>query len=337
MIISPPFLPDREDGQSDDDWIDTCMAGDVPRLGAYPLSYKLCWHGGLHLTAPVGYYGLEQRVRAIADGVVVYLRRPTGRPAGELPADHVLAYGGGWTDNGVIVIKHTTEIGEGPTAAVTFYSIYVHLSVIEPALSPKTRVYRKDVLGNAGQIIGAPRRIHLEIVCDDANLERLIGRKTDALPATGNGRTDALYGETYFSLPSGTPYFAEEPLCHSAAALHLQPVAGKKESVVVAMKASGVTSNALFVSVDYVDGDRWVTAYCADGTQVGDPLCGVRVVRYGQEDQCGLSRWQSADSFHGAGVAATRPSDWHGGALAGELTALAQGSAHRWRGLGQSQ
>src|SRR4249920_1952055 len=99
MIISPPFLLDHAEGQSDDDWIDLCMRGDQPGAGAYPLSNKLCWHGGLHLAAPWVLGKGPARVRAIADGVVVFMRPPKDKPDNP-PENHVQMYGGFWSDDG---------------------------------------------------------------------------------------------------------------------------------------------------------------------------------------------------------------------------------------------
>ena len=171
MIISPPYLLTRNANETDEAWINRCMPGGEPGDGAYPLSNAMQWHGGLHLREPEAH----APVRAIADGDVVFLRRPTQQPAGPLPVDHAQAYRGGWTDNGVVVLRHQTEIGEGANASVTFFSIYMHLREIDAAIQPNRRVYRKSPLGRAGQIYGDPGRLHFEIVCDDANLQRLVG------------------------------------------------------------------------------------------------------------------------------------------------------------------
>ena len=56
------------------------------------------------------------------------------------------------------------------------------------------RVYRKSPLGRAGQIYGDPGRLHFEIVCDEENLKRLVGRASGHLNTGANGRTNAVYG-----------------------------------------------------------------------------------------------------------------------------------------------
>ena len=71
MLISPPFLPDRRADESDAAFVACAMAGDEPGRGAWPVSFNLGWHGGLHLTAPSDASG-RSPVRAIADGVIKF-------------------------------------------------------------------------------------------------------------------------------------------------------------------------------------------------------------------------------------------------------------------------
>ena len=88
MLISPPFLPARAANETEEGWLERCMAGDAPGDGAYPLSFNLGWHGGLHLQAP-GDGTTFEPVRAMADGVVVHRSPPNpAQPAG--PADPAL-------------------------------------------------------------------------------------------------------------------------------------------------------------------------------------------------------------------------------------------------------
>ena len=221
MLISPPFLPTRLQTETESAWIDRCMSGGVPGDGAYPVSFGLSWHGGLHLDAPMTGSQAEP-VRAIADGEVVIARQASPQPPGPLSPTDPQGYGG-WTDDGVVVIRHTTEIGEGPNAAVTFYSVYMHLSALDPAIKVKKQIYRKDKLGTAGQIYGdTRRRIHFEVFCDDANLRKFVGRQSGELALANDGRRDAIYGSLHFVLPAGTPFFNQKPLDHVAQA-HTQP------------------------------------------------------------------------------------------------------------------
>ncbi|WP_078121033.1 hypothetical protein [Thiosocius teredinicola] len=187
--------------------------------GSYPVSLKLGWHGGLHLRAPQG----ADSVRAIADGEIVYARKPTARNDNVTDWLNYNPDGGSdpaWTDDGCVIIKHTTEIGAGAQnkpVEVTFLSIYMHLSKLLGVASrvaggAKDRaVYRKDKIGMPGIVYGKNDQLHLEIVCDDENLKTLMGRNTGELSTASDGRTDVLYGDVYFQLPAGTQFFADKP------------------------------------------------------------------------------------------------------------------------------
>lgn len=281
MIISPPFLPARIANETEDEWIDRCMVGGEPGQGAFPVSFNLGWHGGIHLTAPMN-GDQSEPVRAIADGEVVFMRHPTLQSAGPLLPTHPQAYRGGWTDNGVVIIRHLTEIGEGANATVTFFSIYMHLSEIDPAIRQGRNIYRKARLGVAGQIYGAlERTVHFEIVCDDANLLRLIGRETGELNTNTDGRSDSVFGEMYFHLPAGTEVFAQLPLPnHSQAMTQPPPLRGQPTSVLRELQPVHTTTEELFVGLRYSGGegaqgnrgDAYLTTYRLDGTTLGVAL-----------------------------------------------------------------
>lgn len=282
MLISPPFLPARQANETEDAWLDRCMQGGQPGDGAFPLSMNLGWHGGMHLIAPQT-NGQPEAVRAIADGTVVFVRTPKPQPAGTLSESEPLAYRGGWTDNGVVVLKHDTEIGEGADAKVVFFSIYMHLSAIDSAVAQGRTVYRKAALGMAGQIYGAlERRIHFEIVCDDANLKRLVGRSSGDLDTSKDGRTDAVYGQIYFFLPSGTQFFEERPLDHMAQA-HVQPPKPDKKSPLPAprpLQPVHTSVDPLVVALRFAGGEgtaghqgsAYLESLRLDGTNIADPL-----------------------------------------------------------------
>jgi hypothetical protein len=124
MIISPPFLPPIGSSASEHAWLDAAMP-EVPGQGRFPLSLALQWHNGLHLKAPQDASGAGPLpVRAIADGVVLFVSKPepvTNNPKdpqnynpdskNETEADNL------WTDNGMVIVQHTTDIGEGPKRA----------------------------------------------------------------------------------------------------------------------------------------------------------------------------------------------------------------------------
>ncbi|MGK3961302.1 hydroxyethylthiazole kinase [Sorangium sp. So ce118] len=257
MLISPPFLPIRNANQQDEDWVNSAMPGGLPGDGAYPVSHNLGWHGGMHITAPTdGDEALP--VRAIADGTVVYVRQPTA-PSSD--PTHPLNYAGGWTSDGVVVVRHETSIGEGANAQVTFFSIYIHLSDIDPAIVANQPVYRKYPIGHAGQIYGSQqRKIHFEIICDDANLPRLVGRSAGNLDLGNNGRVDAVYGEMYVRLPSGTQVYAAQPDDDS--------LARPPDDVAPAY----TTIEDLFIGLSYGGGNLTVTTYRADGSVVDTAL-----------------------------------------------------------------
>ncbi|MEK8035051.1 hydroxyethylthiazole kinase [Ideonella sp. DXS29W] len=281
MLISPPFLPARLANESEDDWINRCMSGGQPGDGAFPLSLNLGWHGGMHLIAPMN-GDTPEPVRAIADGTVVFTRTPTPQPSGPLPTDHPLAYRGRWTDNGVVVLRHETEIGEGANARVVFFSIYMHLSAVHPALQVGRTAYRKSELGAAGQIYGdTQRRIHFEIVCDDANLARLVGRASGDLSTTSDGRLDAVYGQVYFVLPSGTNFYDRKPLDNRSVA-HIQPPKPSDNAPLPPVQPLQATHTSaegeiLVIALRYSDGhgaaghrgSAWLSTLAPDGTAVG--------------------------------------------------------------------
>lgn len=218
MLISPPFLhPDRAGATHPDDdakFIDDAMPNVLAYHGLsgnFPISHQLGWHGGRHIGANLG--GAVVPVRAIADGVLCYRREPTQQPDEddhEALEHHPLNYRGLWTDDGVVVLKHTTEIGEG--VSVTFYSLYAHLRELKLTAQPGDRVYRKDILGRAGAITGQINRIHLEILADEDNLQRLMpGPFTAYDPSQAHGRSSCVWGEIYFHVPAGQPVYRRNP------------------------------------------------------------------------------------------------------------------------------
>ncbi|WP_411851233.1 hypothetical protein ACLB90_01110 [Stenotrophomonas sp. LGBM10] len=248
MIISPPFLP-RANAQTEDAYLDAAMPEHAH--GRYPLSHKLAWHGGLHLTAPARGNGREP-VRCIADGTVVHVQAATARPADAAAVDaHALGYNG-WTDNGCVVIRHDTEIGataQGAGVQVRFYSIYMHLGEIRNTVSAGQAILRKAELGTAGSFEGTANSLHFEIICDDDNLERLIGRRSGQLNTGANGRTSSIFGEMFFHIPAGTQVYAARPGYTAAAGT-----------------GGAALAEELFVGIAYTRGDAVVTSYRADGT-----------------------------------------------------------------------
>ncbi|MCL6691272.1 M23 family metallopeptidase [Pseudomonas sp. R3.Fl] len=257
MIISPPFLPAPIAGESDEAFLDRAMVGGIPGDGGFPLSFDLNWHGGIHLTAPQE-AGAPLPVRAIADGTVVYFRKPTEESSNP---EHPLHYMDGWTDDGCIVLKHETEIGEGDDAKVVYYSIYMHLSKINLA-NPSVGqvVYRKDSIGEAGKIYGKAGRIHFEIIADQTQIANLTGRTTRELDyQSGNGRTDSCWGDMYFFVPPELLAYSAPPTNRTQAE-NTSAVAYRCPAMPAATMQEGATSTGSAPAQVTPDGYEWAVA-----------------------------------------------------------------------------
>ena len=240
MIVTPPFLPTRAANQSEEDWLDAAMSAPTARVattqaaeGSFPLSHNLAWHNGMHIQAPqVG--GANAPVRAIADGRVVCANPPRASNTTVTDAQNYNPFDrpgaapiAAWTDNGCVIIEHTTTFGAQGAAetAVVFYSVYMHLSALgritprgqsaRRTLQVGDNILRKDEVGTPGQVYGHSGQIHFEICLNAANLRNLVGRAPNwvepaqapgVLPApTADGRTDCIFGSLYFYLPAETP------------------------------------------------------------------------------------------------------------------------------------
>ncbi|GAA5786803.1 M23 family metallopeptidase [Chitiniphilus shinanonensis] len=280
MLISPPFLPTRQDNETESAWLDRAMREAAD--GMYPVGQNLCWHGGVHLEAPtVDRQSLP--VRAIADGVVRCVR--AAAPNQSSNPDHAQSYAG-WTDNGVVVIEHNTEIGaaaDNTPVTVRFYSIYQHLIDIPATVRSGQPIYRKAELGHAGYIDGQPGRIHFEIACDGENLQHLIGRNQGQVATDRDGRSDVVFGEIYARLPSGTPVYTlpegHRLLDNSAAAQSQGPAprAGAQRPPAQALAAATATTIDCYIGLRYAmgdgpaanRGDLTLTTYREDGSACG--------------------------------------------------------------------
>lgn len=250
MLISPPFLPLAEPDESDEDFINRAMNSTE---GAFPLGQDMIWHGGIHLTAPrEGNAHLP--VRAIADGTVAYFRQPK---AASINTTHPLNYRNGWTDDGCLILKHETDIGEGAHAKVVFYSIYMHLSAITFVdIKVDMPVCRKDKLGTAGRIYGAPHKIHFEIICSQDQLGHFLGRSTGRLATTRNGRADSCWGDVHFYVPPEVLFYAKRPA---------NPRSLVNDSAIVHRHI-----DAYFVSMKYGAGQCTLTTFDEVGTRLGE-------------------------------------------------------------------
>jgi hydroxyethylthiazole kinase len=264
MLISPPFLPTRNAGESDSAFIARAMR--TADHGRYPVSLELGWHGGIHLIAPSdGDNHLP--VRAIAYGTIVHVQKPEAKPQTfEEVSTHDLNYMGEpnrdcWTDNGCVVIRHDNEIGadaNDQATSVRFYSIYIHLRSIDAAVVKNAKIERKAVLGEAGSFEGEEHRLHFEIICDDENLTQLIGRNSGDLSVAIDGRQDTVFGELYFRAPADTNVWAERPSLHQSAGAETDT----QETV----------GEDIYVGIRYESGSAYVQTYNNDGQIIGAEL-----------------------------------------------------------------
>lgn len=287
MLISPPFLPTRNAGETDSDWLNRAMP--TVEDGAFPVGTNCCWHGGVHLQAPLDGDGPDHLpVRAIADGRVRFVRQSTPMPEDNAARDaHPLGYEG-WTSDGVVIIEHETDIGataNGAAVTVCYYSIYQHLTEIPGTIGENQPIYRKDALGEAGHIAGQPHRIHLEIVCDDANLQNLIGRTTGQLDTATDGRNSVVFGELYFRLPAGTPIYnvpAGRRMYYASAAAQtvLASPGTNTPNQPQAITAAGTSSEVCTIGLRYAHGEGaanqrgnlTTTTYRENGSVCGTPV-----------------------------------------------------------------
>jgi len=275
MLISPPFLPQRTASSPDDPWLALAMSGGDFGDGAFPLGSDMAWHGGVHLVAP-SHDGKRLPVCAMADGTVVYVRQP--KPQTNNPNDP-LNYGGGWSDNGCVVIRHETEIGDGVT--VRFFSIILHLKRIASVVKQGKKIWRKDQLGEAGCIYGKHARVHVEIVCDDANLAALVGRASGSLDTSKNGRTTSVFGNVYLRLPAGTPFYDAIPLPPEHVGFWPETTALPKPVW------SGVDALVVGISLARIHGTHYVT-YAMDGKTIGSTPAAADTILF--DTACALAK-----------------------------------------------
>ncbi|WP_434525475.1 M23 family metallopeptidase [Photorhabdus asymbiotica] len=235
MIISPPMLRNKSDTESDPAWVDRMIPVDARR--GFPVNAWHTWHGGVHLMHSDS-TSQPEKIRAIADGTVHFVRQAQFSKRDRPPYN----YNGG-TDCGCVVLKHETEIGSGENGKVTFFSLYMHLKSLDEVISVGKTVYRKDSLGTVGQVDGA-NAIHFQIFCDDSNLEKLVGRTASELDITQDGRTDVVYGDMHFYLPTGTAFYAKAP---------------EKDPALTREKAQYTSVEPLFITMSFDKGQCTMT------------------------------------------------------------------------------
>ncbi|MRT43848.1 M23 family peptidase [Enterobacteriaceae bacterium RIT702] len=202
MLISPPFLRAQNENETDEDWIERMMPVDPQR--SYPMNSHHSWHGGIHIRhSDSG--SKPEMLRAIADGKVVSFRHSDLEKRKHLPLNY-----NGKTDNGYVLIRHVAETGSGKEDKITWYSLYMHIKDLDPAIAVDLMVKRKSPLGTVG-IVDDKNAVHFQIFCDDENVVNITGRTTPELDLSKSGRTTSCYGDMHFYIPAGTPVYREVP------------------------------------------------------------------------------------------------------------------------------
>ncbi|OQP33401.1 hypothetical protein B2J69_11665 [Pantoea latae] len=198
----------------------------------FPINRHASWHGGVHVLhtdrREEGYDPIEF-VRAIADGEVVSFRSPSSTDKRDtFPLNY-----DGRTDDGYVLLKHQTDIGEN--CSVVYYSLYMHLmDRLDPAIRAGAKVWRKDRIGQSG-MVSETSGFHFQVFCDDENMLKLTGRTTPELDISRDGRTDTVYGDIHFYLPPGTCFYASVPDAASPHTDHLNAVHTSTEPLFVSM------------------------------------------------------------------------------------------------------
>ncbi|SAK64283.1 hypothetical protein AWB75_02922 [Caballeronia catudaia] len=275
MIISPPFLPAaglrNSDATANPPILDLMM-DEVDKYelahGNYPIAFDRRWHCGAHLMPSMQ----NEKVRAIADGEVVAYR----------VCQKAYDGGGGTRDSnaGFVLLKHTTETGEGRT--LTFYSLYMHLLDLssyngadgrllpeflqmptpggdtEPSPAQKgvnLKVRRKDVLGWVGAC-HAQQHLHFEIFMTKADHDAYFGRtqlgKRVASMATGND----CWGHIYYVIPAGSSFRALPPGVDSH---------NKLNGIAFDALQAGRNAEQLFVEMFFHKGSKFTNVWAVSG------------------------------------------------------------------------
>jgi len=276
MLISYPILPAGADSQSEQARLEAMLELTQSDRGLYPVTSGNRWHGGIHLTPG------DEPLRAIADGVILAYR---------LAPDTKDYPGQGAYDTSFVLIKHETDSGEH--TRVVFYSLYMHLrpkgllsnaqreqllpflrnaapgdaAVQAPA---NTRIWRKDVLGFAGQVYGHPT-VHFEIFATEADFNAFWRDRT-AIAAGSHGSED-VFGHSYFIIPAGRAFADRHP---RAVAPHRIDLPGNAFYDLPVGQA-GHNADRLLVVVRLDAGQRTATSFRLDAQgriaeQIGQPL-----------------------------------------------------------------
>jgi predicted chitinase len=271
MLISYPVLPAAAPHDNEDVYLNNVLAAHLlPNEGIYPVSTITTvqgalhrWHGGIHLQ------GAGEPIRAIADGTLVAFRFAAARKT----------YGAlGEYDTSFVLLKHDTFTGEHTQAV--FYSLYMHLAsksdlqsdrfqqlpgwLRQAAAGPAVqtpagqKVWRKDVLGFAGQLYGH-EAVHFEVFMLDADFNQIWRDSTAVTQGTGS---DDWFGDTHFVIPANQTFAARHPRA-ATTGVHRIDFAGA-DDFALPVGQGGSNADKLFVSVELTQGRRIATTYRQD-------------------------------------------------------------------------
>lgn len=282
MLISYPVLPAAAVHDEEDIYLARILEAHLLQYeGNYPVSTITTpqgevhrWHGGVHL------HGGGEPIRAIADGTVVAFRFAAQRETYGTLGDY---------DTSFVLLRHETQTGEN--TPMVFHSLYMHLAnqgdlaadqfsqlpawlrqspgsaIQRPA---NRRVWRKDVLGFAGQLYNR-EAMHFEVFMLDADFQR-VWRDSSAI-TEGTGSND-WFGDAHFVIPSQQSFAERHPRA-AANGSHRIDFPGSTDFQ-LPIGRDGRNEHQLFVSVSLQRGRRIATTYSADGRggfeQIGSPV-----------------------------------------------------------------
>lgn len=286
MLISYPVLPAAAINDDEDVYLNNVLAAHLlSNEGIYPVSTLNTaqgalhrWHGGVHLN------GAGEPIRAIADGTLVAFRFAAARETYGTLGDY---------DTSFVLLKHDTQTGENTRAV--FYSLYMHLAnkadlqsdrfqqlpiwLRQAAAGPTVKtpvgqkVWRKDVLGFAGQLYGR-EAMHFEVFMLDADFNRVWRDSTAVTQGTGS---DDWFGDAHFVIPPNQTFAARHPRA-AATGAHRIDFTGVPEAndFALPLGQAGPNAETLYLSVRLHRGARIATTYRAKGDgsyeQVGSPV-----------------------------------------------------------------
>ncbi|SAL80540.1 hypothetical protein AWB71_06144 [Caballeronia peredens] len=295
MIISPPFLPAEGLNTPTEKWktdpmMDKVDEFELTHSGVFPIAFDRRWHSGMHLV-PFGGAGQLEPVRAIADGdVVAYRVAKNAISDGQKNADGTNALN---SNTGFVLLKHTTDTGEGRT--ITFYSLYMHLLdlvstnalVPQPNSSPPDsspnalpawllrdtdgvqaggtkKVYRKDRLGFVGKNHGEAH-LHFEIFMtegdftayfEQAGHKVALGETQPKTPASKD-----YWGSTYYVIPKNSTFVSVPP-----GSGNLKTKGKSPRPFFPALDSGALDANStLYVEAYFSRGERFTRAWIDKG------------------------------------------------------------------------